>query len=247
MKLLADTHTHSVVSQHAYSTIDENAKFASQKGIELLALTDHAPGMKHTAPRAFFANYHVLPKFLYDVELLHGVELNIMDYDGTLDLDNELLAKMDIALASLHPQCIPFGTKKENTNAVIKAMENPYVDVLGHPGDPRYEMDVEAIFQTAKDTGCILEMNNASLVPNGFRKGSEKYMTELLRLCMRDDVPILLGSDAHFYTQIGDFSYVLDLLQAIEFPEELILNTSPQTLKKSLKHYKLHKDDFRKE
>lgn len=238
MNLLADTHTHSVISQHAYSTIDENARYAAQKGLQMIALTDHGPGMKHTAPRAFFANYHVLPKVLHGVELLHGAEVNIMDYCGKLDLDNDILSKLDIAIASLHPQCITFGTKEENTAAMIKAMEHPYIDILGHPGDPRYEMDVEAVFQAAKDTGCIFEMNNASLAPDGFRKGSDKYMLELLHLCMRDGVPVILGSDAHFYTQIGDFSSVLQLLHSIDFPEELILNTSPEKLKNALKRNK---------
>ncbi len=235
MKLLADMHTHSIISGHAYSTIDENVRFAAEKGIELLALTDHAPGMPHTAPRAFFANYHVLPKTLHGVELLHGAELNIMDYNGTLDLDEEMLFKLDVAIASLHPPCIPFGTKKENTNALIKAMENPYVDIWGHPGDPRYEIDVEAVFQTAKDTRCILEINNASLNPKGFRIGSDKYISEFMKLCIRDGVPVILGSDAHFYTQIGDFSYVLHLMNTLDFPEELILNTSPERLKGALK------------
>ena len=63
--------------------------------------------------------------------------LNIMDYDGNIDLDEFYLQRMDYAIASLHPPCIPFGTMEENTNAVLKAMENPYVKILGHPGDPR--------------------------------------------------------------------------------------------------------------
>ena len=103
MKYVVDIHTHSVISQHAYSTIDENARAAKQKGLKLIAMTDHAPGMKNTAPRAFFTNYHILPNFLHDVEILHGAELNIMDYDGTVDLQEDILKTLDIAIASLHP------------------------------------------------------------------------------------------------------------------------------------------------
>ena len=91
MKYVADIHTHSVISQHAYSTIDENAKAAKEKGLKLIAMTDHTPGMKNTAPRAFFTNYHVLPHVLHGVELLHGAELNIMDYNGTIDLQEDIL------------------------------------------------------------------------------------------------------------------------------------------------------------
>ncbi len=238
MKFVADVHTHSVISQHAYSTIDENARAAKEKGIQLIALTDHAPGMKNTAPRAFFTNYHVLPHQLHGVELLHGAELNIMDYNGSIDLEEDILKQLDIAIASLHPPCIAFGTKQENTRASIKAMENPYVDILGHPGDPRYPIDVKEIVLTAKETGTLIEINNASLVPGGFRKGSEIVIEEILQYAMRYAVPIVLGSDAHFYTLIGEFSYCIDLLKKVDFPDELIVNTSVKQLKDSLKRNK---------
>lgn len=235
MKYITDIHTHSIASQHAYSTIDENTKAAKQKGLKLIATTDHAPGMKNTTPRAFFTNYHVLPNFLHDVELLLGAELNIMDYNGNIDLQEEILKKLDITIASLHPPCISFGTIKENTRACIKAMENPYVDILGHPGDPRYPIDIKEIVQTAKQTHCLLEINNASLIPNGFRKGSDIAIEQILNYAMKLDVPVVLGSDAHFYTQIGDFTYCESLLKKVNFPDELVVNTSVEKLKKALK------------
>ena len=235
MKYVVDIHTHSVISQHAYSTIDENARAAKQKGLKLIAMTDHAPGMKNTAPRAFFTNYHVLPNFLHDVEILHGAELNIMDYDGTIDLQEDILKTLDIAIASLHPPCISFGTEKENTQACIRAMENPFVDILGHPGDPRYPIDVKKIVQTSKETRCLLEINNASLVPSGFRKGSDVIIEQILNYAMEYEVPVVLGSDAHFYMQIGDFTYCNSLLEKVGFPDELVVNTSVEKLKKALK------------
>ena len=235
MKYVVDIHTHTVVSQHAYSTIYENTKAANQKGLELIATTDHAPGMKNTAPRAFFTNYHVLPHTLNGVELLHGAELNIMDYDGNIDLENDILQKLDIAIASLHPPCIPFGTMQQNTRACIKAMENPLIDVLGHPGDPRYPIDVKEIVKISKQTKCLIEINNASLVPNGFRQGSDVIIEQILKYAMEYETPIVLGSDAHFYMQIGDFSYCNEILEKVHFPEELIVNTSTQKLKKALK------------
>ncbi len=238
MKFVADVHTHSLISQHAYSTIDENARAAKEKGIQLIALTDHAPGMKNTAPRAFFTNYHVLPHHLHGVELLHGAELNIMDYDGNIDLEEDILKKLDIAIASLHPPCIAFGTKEENTRASIKAMENPYVDILGHPGDPRYPIDVKEVVLAAKKTETLIEINNASLVPDGFRKGSDVVIEQILQYAMKYDVPVVLGSDAHFYTLIGDFTYCTALLEKVGFPDELIVNTSKDKLKKALKRNK---------
>jgi putative hydrolase len=228
MKLLMDTHTHSLASGHAYSTVEENVRWAAEKGLEVIALTDHAPGMKETTGHAYFANLHVLPQELHGVRVLRGIELNILDFDGTVDMDEQVLSRLDIAIASLHVPCIAPGSKKENTAALVKVMENPYVDIIGHPGDPRYDVDYKEVFRQAQQTGTLLEINNASLIPGGFREGSQENIKMLLRMCMDAGQPVVLGSDAHFYTGIGDFSYALALLDEVDFPKELVLNTNPQ-------------------
>lgn len=238
MKILADTHTHCMASGHAYSTIQENIKAAAEKGLELIALTDHAPAMQNTTSHAYFANLHVIPDELFGVRILKGVELNIIDFEGTIDLDERTLSRLDISIASLHTPCIVAGTKEENTRACIRAMENPLVDILGHPGDPRYPMDYEEIFKVAKQTGTLLEINNASLVPGGFRAGSDDNIEFLLRMAMKEDVPVVVSSDAHFYTGIGDIMYVERLLAKVDFPKELVLNTDPQKLLYSIKRNK---------
>lgn len=235
MKILADTHTHSIASGHAYSTIDENVRWAAQQGLRLLALTDHAPAMKDTTCHAYFANLHVVPQELCGVQILRGVELNIIDFDGRIDMDEKVLSRLDIAIASLHTPCLAPGSRRENTRAYCRVMENPYVDILGHPGDPRYDVDYGEVFRVARETGTLLEINNASLIPGGFRDGSSENIEKLLRMCMEEGCPVLLGSDAHFYTGIGDMAYAERLLQKVAFPEELILNARPEEIRKHLK------------
>ena len=235
MKILMDTHTHSIASGHAYSTVDENLRWAAEKGLEMVALTDHAPGMKDTTGHAYFANLHVLPQKLHGVRLLRGIELNIMDYNGTIDMDEKVLDRLDLAIASLHVPCIRPGSRKENTSALVKAMENPYVSIIGHPGDPRYDVDFKEVFRVSQETGTLLEVNNASLIPGGFRDGSQENVKEILRMCMDAGQSVVLGSDAHFYTGIGDFSHALALLREVGFPEELVLNTDPMRFLASLK------------
>ncbi|WMI82118.1 phosphatase [Anaerotignum sp. MB30-C6] len=238
MKILADTHTHSMASGHAYSTIQENIRAAAEKGLKLIALTDHAPAMQNTTSHAYFANLHVIPEELFGVRVLKGVELNIIDFEGTLDLDEQTLSRLDISIASLHTPCISSGTKEENTRACICAMENPLVDILGHPGDPRYPMDFEEVFKVAKRTGTILEINNASLVPGGIRSGSDENIEQILRMSMKEDVPVVVSSDAHFYTGIGDIFYVERIMEKVGFPEDLVLNTDPQKLLYTIKRNK---------
>ncbi len=235
MKFLIDTHIHTVASGHAYSTWNENAKAAMENGLTTIAITDHAPAMEHTTCHAYFANLHVIPKKLYGVNILKGIELNILDFDGNVDMDNKVLKKLDISIASLHIPCLKPGTKEQNTNAVLKIMENPLIDIFGHPGDPRYPLDYDAVVKKAKETGTLLEINNTSLIPGGFRDGSKENIAYLLKLCKEQQVPVVVGSDAHFYTYIGKFDYALKLFEEIAFPESLVLNTNEAAFLSALK------------
>lgn len=235
MKYVLDAHTHTIASGHAYSTIMENAAYAAEAGLELLGITDHAPAMAGGTQPSYFLNFSTIPREISGVEIYMGAELNIMDYDGNIDLDEFYLQRMDYAIASLHPPCIPFGTMEENTNAVLKAIENPYVKILGHPGDPRYPIDCKAIVDKAVETETLIEINDASLIPNGFRKGSEVYIGEILKLCQKKNFPVILASDAHFATHIGKFDNALRLINEAGFPEELIINRSKELFKNFLK------------
>lgn len=232
MKYVLDAHTHTIASGHAYSTLMENVDYAASAGLKLIGITDHGPAMAGGTKPAYFLNFNVIPREIKGVKIKMGAELNILDYDGRVDLDKFYLERMDYAIASLHPPCIPFGTLEENTNAILRAMENPYIKILGHPGDPRYPIDCEAIVNKSEETGTLIEINNSSLIPNGFRKGSEAYITEILKLCLKKQLPIILASDAHFCTHIGDFGYALKLLEEIGFPDELVVNTSLEMLEK---------------
>lgn len=235
MNICADIHTHTIVSGHAYSTLDENVRYAAEKNIKLLAATEHAPALHGAPQRIYFSNMGIIPKKLHGVEILMGVEANILDFDGTLDLDEKILSKMDIVIASLHTPCITSGTKEENTSALLKAMEHPCVDVIGHPGDPNFLIDIKEVFYKALETKTLLEINNASLYPDGSRRGSEQFMIEILELAKKEQTPVVLGSDAHFYTKVGDFDYVLSLFKKLNFPESLVLNTSAEKLRNALK------------
>lgn len=235
MKFVLDVHTHTIASGHAYSTLLENAAYASKAGLELLGITDHAPAMEGGTKPSYFLNFGTIPREIDGLQILMGTELNIMDYEGNVDLDKFYLERMDYAIASLHPPCIPFGTLEENTNAILKVMENPYVKILGHPGDPRYLIDCKAIVNKAEETGTLIEINDASLIPNGFRKGSEVYIGEILKLCKEKALPVVLASDAHFATHIGSFENALRLIKEVDFPEELIINRSVKMFKNFLK------------
>lgn len=232
MRDVLDTHTHTLASGHAYSTIRENAHMAAVKGLELLAITEHAPRMPGTSHNLYFQNLKVVDRNAYEVPLLIGVELNILDFQGNVDMEMSVLKRMDIAIASLHPPCIRFGgSREENTQAYINVMKNPYVNIIGHPDDSRYPVDYLALVQAAKEYGKLLELNNSSLCPTTTRKDAREHDLEYLKLCMEYRVPVVIGSDAHVDTDVGNHKQALSLLEEIGFPEELLINADVERLK----------------
>ena len=110
-----DLHTHTVASGHAYCTLREMAKAASDKGLELLGITEHAPKMPGTCHKFYFQNIKVVPREMYGIQLLLGSEVNILDAAGTVDLAQKTLEKLDVVIASLHVPCIKPGSRQEHT------------------------------------------------------------------------------------------------------------------------------------
>lgn len=113
-------------------------------------------------------------------------------------------------------------------------MELPKVMVIGHPDNGYFPANYEELIRHARDEHVLIELNNASFNPKGFRKNAWENDLVILKLCVRYDVPILLGSDAHREEDIGNFSRAQKILDTVEFPKELIVNTSFDLLKKYL-------------
>lgn len=238
MRYVLDTHTHSLASGHSYSTIREMAHMASEKGMKLLGITEHGPKMPGSCHDFYFTNLKVVSRQMCGIELLLGVEANILDYEGSVDLRQDVLKQMDVVIASMHLPCVKPGTREENTRAYIQTMKNPYINIIGHPDDARYPVDYEQLVLAAKDNHVLIELNNASLMAGGPRVGARDNAIMILKLCKQYEVPVVLGSDAHVDEGILDFSNVDELIRKVDFPVELIVNTSVDKLKDYVNKYK---------
>ncbi|MBZ9623499.1 phosphatase [Clostridium tagluense] len=229
MKFVADLHTHTIVSGHAYSTLMENAKYANEIGLEILGVTDHGPNMPGSPDLWYFGNFKVLPRELYGVKMLYGCEANIIDYEGNLDLPLDLQKGLDIMIVSMHEPLMEGGKSADlNTAAILKAMDNPNVNILGHLGNPKFPIHEEEIVKKAKEKNILIELNNSSFITS--RIGSDKNCTKIAKLCIEFGGKIIVNSDAHFCFSIGNFSSVEKLLKDIDMPEELIVNTNRSML-----------------
>lgn len=239
MKIEIDTHTHTLVSGHAYSTISEMAQAAAEKGLKGLAITEHAPDMPGSCHLYYFQNLHVVPRRKYGVELLMGAELNILNEQGEVDLSPGLSKKLDIMIASMHLPCYRGEKNKDAvTQAYLNVMEADYIDIIGHPDDGRFPVDMKKLVKKAKETGTLLEVNNSSLRPDGFRENTWENCQEMLRECKEQGVMIVLGSDAHVDADVAGYEYCYKALEACCFPEELVANATMERLRASLKHGK---------
>jgi len=132
-----------------------------------------------------------------------------------------LSIRLEIISASLHTPTFKPQSKISNTGAVLGAIANPHIDFICHLGNPTYELDYEAILQDAKKYNTLIEMNNGSFF---IRKGSKPNCEWIANRCKELEIPIIIGSDTHFASDIGDFPYVDKVLNAIDFPDELIVN-----------------------
>lgn len=234
MKYVLDTHTHTLASGHAYSTISEMARAAADKGLELLAITEHAPMMPGSCQQIYFSNLVVIPRQMYGVELMFGTELNLLDYDGHIDLNNFILDRLDLRIASLHTPCIDPGTVEENTSAIVNAMKNPRIDIIGHPDDSTYPLDLEKVVYAAKESCTLLEVNNNSLNPRGARKDARGNILTMLSYCKKLQVPVIMNSDSHVFSDVARHDFSDSVIAEADFPEELIVNRSVKAFKAAL-------------
>lgn len=225
MNFEIDVHTHTIASGHAYSTLQENLIAAKKKGLKVLGVSDHAPGMPGSAYIFHFQNLRVLPKEVEGVRLLRGVEVNILSVSGQIDMTKDNLEGLDYAIASLHPPCFRPGSKKESTQAVIRAMDHKKVKIIGHPDDQRFPLDYEEVVRASKDTGVLLEINNSSINPEGFRVNAKENIMRMLDYCARFEVAVICGSDAHISYDVGNFNYCKTLIESCGFPTHLLMNT----------------------
>lgn len=231
MKIELDVHTHTVASGHAFSTLQEMAQAAADKGLKLLGITEHSPGIPGTCNPIYFRNLHVVPRRMYGIELLLGAEINILDTRGTLELEEDYLKRLDLRIAGIHSLCYEPGTREENTYGMVQAVRNPYVHIISHPADGTAPLDFEPIVQAAKEAHTLLEINNSSLRPTRNKPEARAHNLTLLRLCKQYEVPVILGSDAHISFDIATYDYALALLQETEFPEALVVNRDVQQFK----------------
>lgn len=225
MQIVADMHTHTIASGHAYSTINELAQEAARKGLMALAITDHGPSLPGGPHLYHFGAMRFIPRTICGVRILRGVEANIIDARGTLDLPDHYLASLDFVMAGIHEGCGFDGKSPQDyTEAILHAMGNPHVKAISHPGNPLYCLDYDRIVPAAAATGTALEMNNTSFSIS--RKGSGPNCEKIASLAAHHGADMVIGSDAHIAQMVGVMDDAVTAVVKAGITEQQVVNSS---------------------
>ena len=226
MNIRIDTHTHSLASGHAYSTIDELAKGARRRGLAGFVLTDHGPAMPGTTHPYYFGNLRILPKRIHGVRFYTGIEANIMNGSGLVDLAGFLLARLDFVLAGFHDICMEPGSIGQNTEAMIATIANPMVDAISHPGNPTYPVDFLEVVRAARSYGKALEINNSSF---RIRTGSDITCSQMASVCAKEGSLVVCASDAHYWRDVGSVPLALSVMEHAGITRDKVINASVES------------------
>ena len=242
MKLFGDYHTHTTYS-HGSGTIRDNVEAALKKGLKEIAICDHGPG--HYLYGVKKINLPIMRREIdklneeycvKGIKILLGIEANITGFDGSIDMDEDLLKLTDILLLGYHygvtpsslkgaiglyvinpfTKVFPIGREKAlemNTNAFIKAINRYPVTFITHPGS-KASVDIRELARGAHKVGTALEINS---------KHSELSI-ESIKIAMEEDVEFIVNSDAHSPNDVGEVGAALDRAKAAGLPINRIRN-----------------------
>ncbi|AFJ47532.1 phosphatase [Shimwellia blattae] len=223
-----DLHMHTVASTHAYSTLHDYIAVARQKGIALFAITDHGPEMADAPHPWHFINMRIWPRMVDGVGILRGIEANIKNTAGEIDCDERMRASLDLIIAGFHEPVFAPRDAESHTAAMIATIASGQVHIISHPGNPKFPLDIRAVARAAAAHHVALEINNSSFTHS--RKGSEQNCRAVAEAVRDAGGWLALGSDSHTAFTLGDFSECRKILDAVDFPEDRILNVTPRRL-----------------
>ena len=218
-------HNHSTYSDGAH-TIEEMAVAAREMGYEYIGLSDHsqsafyAHGLKAADIERQHAEIDELNARLDGITILKGIESDILK-DGSLDYDEEILARFDFVVASVHSR---FGLSgMEQTERCIAAVMNPFTTILGHPtgrlllARDAFAVDMEAVLEAASESGCAIELNaNPHRLDLDWRE---------LPRAQRLGLKISIGPDAHRTEGLKDVRYGVAMARKGWLGAQDVLNT----------------------
>ena len=235
--LQGDVHMHTVETD-GRNTIEEMALAAKERGYKYMAITDHsknlafANGLDDKRALEHIQRIRAANEKLGGIKIFAGIEVDILA-DGSLDLSDEVLAQMDLVIASVHSHMAQ--TSKEMTDRVLRAIENPNTSIIGHPTgrlllrrEP-FQLDMDALLKAAASHRVAMELN---AYPDRL-----DLCDRHLRLAKQLGVKIVINTDSHHTSHMDKIKYGILQARRAWLTKEDVLNTLPvQRFAKAMKH-----------
>jgi DNA polymerase (family 10) len=220
-------HSHTTGSD-GRSTLAEMAEAARERGLDYLAITDHSPnvavvdGLDADGLRAQMDAIDDLNDDLDDLRLLKGIEVDVLE-DGSLDLPDDVLRALDVCIAAVHTG-LDLG-QEEQTERVLRAMDNPNVHILAHPTGRRLPergpmaLDLDRVLEAAAENGCFVELN---------AQPERLDLNDVYCRRAKDlGVKVSIGADAHWHTDLDYLTHGVDQARRGWLEPDDVLNTRP--------------------
>lgn len=239
--LHSDLHIHTVMSGHAFCTVNECIEAAQNEKLLLIAITDHGPSMERSAHEGYFEMSARFPKKFGTLRVLFGCEANIINRDGGIDLSAKTMSGLDIVLAGLHERT-PYGgaSESDNTTAIINAIKkHQRISIISHPYRAEFPISVSEVVYASIEYNVLLEINASLLLKAIANRSEEKAVqvvnrtAEMVQLLQANKTGYIISSDAHHSSEIGINDATLTLLsQELGISSEYVLNNRFDLLEK---------------
>lgn len=235
MKVYKDLHTHSKYSKwnHGKNTIEELVKVAIEKKLEVIAISDHAPGHPFGVRKKLLEKRRneilKLREKYPQIKILVGLEANLVSKNGDIDVDSKLRQNLDICLMGFHRagfggfwNMLKFGLWKSlfgknqiksNTTAYINAIEKNNIDIIAHL-QQYIKVDVGKVAAAAQKKGVLIEINNRHL----------KFTKDDVKAMLKTGCKFIISSDAHRKNSVGEFENAIKFVVDNQIPIENIVN-----------------------
>lgn len=228
-----DLHIHTVASGHAHNTLLEYINQAKGLKMKAIGISEHGPSMDGAAiNEVYFRVLDRLPEIVYGVRILRGIEANIIDAKGSIDISEKIIGKLDYIMASLH-RGTPYKEKgkKMNTEATIKAIRSGKIDILTHPFFTKdFPMDVEKVFKEACLHNVMLEINLSYVKERKIQPDTFENLKKMISIVKKYKKKVIVGSDAHNIWELADDSGLEKIMNKIGLKENMIINNYPKEL-----------------
>ncbi len=223
-----DLHIHSLRSSCGFHTLLEIVSVMRGKGLRAFALTDHGPTLE--TPRSHFSvMLRRLPGVIDGVRVLKGIESSVLTAEGALDLPEFEGFPYEVILAGLHPHA-EFAQSRgvaANTAALIRAMRRyPALRCVTHPNYMSLPVDLDALTDAAAEYNVALEINNSHLLN---KKARNEGIPGMLELILEKDAPIMVNSDGHVFSEMGEFAHALSFLEPFGVDRFRLVNRTLET------------------